>query len=353
MNHRIAIASDLHFHAWSAFSTTNADGINSRLQYTLDDLEATARRIGKSGRLYLAGDLFHVRGSLAPSVLNAVIDRFQHIRSTYETDIRVIPGNHDLESKDSRRLTNACQALEQVGCRICTEPTFFEDDSLVMVPWMATLDEVRQALRDARNQYDAKRAIIHAPVNGVLMGIPDHGLDAAELEKYGYERIFAGHFHNHKVLGDGTVISIGALNHQTWGDVGTLAGAIVLQDDWTGAEHIASTAPEFIDFDLSWTPVEIESCCEGNYVRVKLASATELEIQQIRQGIIDAGALGVVVHAKPETTLVSRTNSTVKAGASISQSIQDWIAAAKLGVDEKAVFAECEDVLACAATEEV
>ncbi len=346
MQEPFGIASDLHFNRWSTFAGVDEEGINTRLNHILSALrEGCARVAANKGHVvYLAGDLFHVRGSIAPSVLNPVLDCFREIIDDFGIAFRIIPGNHDLESNDSRRLTNACQALESLGCDVNTEPVFYADHSLYMIPWMPHLDDVRRALREGRAKHDARRAIIHAPINGVLYGIPDHGLDAAELDKYGYERIFAGHYHDHRDLGS-SVTSIGALTHQTWSDVGTRAGFLVVDEHGVHRQW-ESDAPRFIDYDLDWDEADAEMNCDGNFVRVKLGAAAESEIQTVRQSILDAGALGCVVQATPQAAAVTRTGATVSSGARIEQSIEDWIKGAALGVDEGEVYKESLDVLA-------
>ena len=75
------IISDTHCHNWSTFATVGVDGVNTRLSIILKEIKRAAEEVKKAGgkRLFHAGDLFHVRGSVAPSVLNPTLKYFEQI----------------------------------------------------------------------------------------------------------------------------------------------------------------------------------------------------------------------------------------------------------------------------------
>lgn len=57
------LMSDLHFHAWTTFATTNENGVNSRLQIIMSEmLRATEVHEANGGDkiLVIAGDVFHL-----------------------------------------------------------------------------------------------------------------------------------------------------------------------------------------------------------------------------------------------------------------------------------------------------
>lgn len=349
------VLSDLHLHDWNSFSTTLSTGVNSRLQLILNEIESAASVVRELGgtRIYMAGDLFHVRGALKPSVMNPVIDCIADLVNE-GFQFRIIPGNHDLESKDSKRLTNATQALERIGVDVVTDFRIYHDDKVVMIPWVEDQDDlVRQCLAlrmdidstatPGANPEEDYTLIIHAALNGVIKGIPDTGLDPQELDDMGYKNVLVGHYHNHRQLTD-NVFSVGATTHQTWSDVGTRAGYLVVSDGGNEIDHVESKAPQFMDFDLGWKKTEASLACEGNYVRVKLDEATEKEIIVIRETIIgEYGALGCVVKATPKSSATARVGSSAS-GVSIEQSIDEWITKECSG-DRKEIIAECMDIL--------
>lgn len=344
-----ALCSDVHCHAWSAFATTNKDGVNSRLQIILDELMACATELRSRGgdTMVIAGDLFHVRGSVKPSVMNPVMDTFNKIMRM-GVFIHCIAGNHDLEGKDASEIGNAMQALGALnGFTPITKPHFEDvmmsgdydgDGKIFMFPWYSDLEVLRAKMLKAIEKmkdvgWDTSKidAVIHAPLNGVLKGIPDAGLDPAELAELGYNRVFVGHFHNHKSFEGGKVYSVGATSHQTWNDPGSRAGYCMVYPD--RVDFIPSSAPSFVDIK-SADDVE-EEIVKGNYVRLKLEDVTEAEIKTFRDELEKLGAKGVNIIAtkKTEATRVA----TISSGASLEVSVAEYIEKDSGFSDEKAL----------------
>src|SRR5579871_421230 len=134
------LVSDVHAHAWSSFATTLASGVNSRLQITLDELKRAVAELKAAGgdECLIAGDLFHVRGSVDPEVFNPVHDWF----ATYqEVSFVAIPGNHDLKSKDTTELGNAIKSLAGPKFVVAHKPYhgFACPDHVAVVPWRYSL----------------------------------------------------------------------------------------------------------------------------------------------------------------------------------------------------------------------
>jgi DNA repair exonuclease SbcCD nuclease subunit len=301
------ISSDWHCHNWSQFSTT-VDGINSRLTDILHEIERQAIDANACGakNIYVAGDVFHVRGSIKPTVFNPVVDMLAKCVVKYGVEFRVMPGNHDLEGRDSERLSSAITQLGQInGVHVCSETQVFWDDKVAMIPWHDARDTLSYAVELLREQNeginpDEWDLILHTGINGVLIGMPDHGWSPEELAEFGFKRVFCGHYHNHKVFecDDQQIVSIGALTHQTWSDTDTRAGYIVVDD--IAFSHVSTEAPCFIDFDLD----EAEEIYKGNFVRVRGIELDEADKRQMRDALEAAGALGVVIDplSKPEVT---------------------------------------------------
>ena len=339
-----AICSDNHYHQWSAFSTINSDGVNSRLQHIIDETKRMADDLESRGGnvLYFGGDTYHVRGSVDPKVLNPVADLFEElIERGFEC--RMIAGNHDLSDDHSNKLGNASQVLEKLGCKVNVTPTYYPDHKLVMLPWHPEVSEVDKKLKHLGKKEEMDYAIIHAPMNSVIKGIPDTGLDPDKLKDYGFKKIWVGHYHSHRNFHD-KVYSIGAMTHQTWGDVGSKAGYIIVDND--EVTHVSSSAPMFVDYDK-------DDDCEGNYVRVNLEEATPEEIAKIKQHVMDQGALGCIVKATPKKSGGVRA-FTVKSGTSTIQSVNDFIDSQSkdLSSDISTLKNECLEILREAETAE-
>lgn len=346
-----ALISDVHLHSWSAFAEVGRDGVNSRLQIILDEVIRAARALADRGgrHIFCAGDLFHVRGHIAPSVLNPALDVFESlIRDGFK--VAVIPGNHDLEGRESARLSNAVTALEKVGVVVANESAVLPLDGkgVALIPWQPTVDELKECLGVLSEQaekagYTAASldVIIHAPVDGVLIGIPSHGLTAEMLAGYGFGRVFAGHYHNHVDFGNG-VYSVGATTHQTWSDVGTRAGFLLVGPD--GVEFNPSLAPCFVDLTEDSLEGDLATFVEGHYVRARIEIDAESHVAELRERLLKQGAKGVVVYPIKKSAVVSRTGATVAAGASLSQSIFEFIREKGYSNPEM-LGALCEEIL--------
>lgn len=326
MKYPYGIHSDQHAHAWSQFSSVDPDGVNSRLRIILNEIDRAGTTVALAGgdTLIGAGDLFHNRGEIKPSVFNPTVKQFQSHSGRWK-DV-LIPGNHDLEGKDASELGNAMQALDALpSCTVCMEPTLVGD--VWVFPWFQDLNVLRAEM--TKRADPTKDAIIHAPVNGVIKGIPDHGLEAAELAAMGYRRVFSGHYHDHKVMEGGKVISIGATTHQTWSDPGTGAGFILVYED--RIEFHESEAPKFVDLthelieEADAHGLSVGDLVEGNYVRIKLTDVTEKEIKEWRQSTLDRGARGCIVLATKKNPATVRTGAGGATAVSLAASVEHFI----------------------------
>lgn len=349
-----AVVSDIHAHIWSTFATTLPNGVNSRLQIILDELLRAAKALKKAGgdTLVIAGDIFHVRGSVDPEVLNPVHQAIVEILDM-GIYIHAIPGNHDLKGADTTELGSAIEFLSRatgsVGhhMSVHNEPGRIDmgEHLLGFVPWRHSNEALLADLEKLAKTKGSDKAdiFIHAGINDVLPGL-DHSLDAKTLAGFGFRRVFAGHYHNHKVLGGG-VYSIGATTHQTWGDVGTKAGFLIA--DSAEVTFFNSQAPAFVDVS-GHDEAEMTMLADGNYVRFRGPAMTTAQQTELRQFLLAAGARGISIDVPKAVTAV-RASSSVGSGRTLGQSVTSYIEArtdlpAHVPVDE--VKKRAADVLA-------
>ncbi|MCL2874701.1 MAG: metallophosphoesterase [Betaproteobacteria bacterium] len=338
------LIADLHLHSWSAFSTVNDDGVNSRLRILLSEIARCANEVRKAGgdTIIIAGDMFHVRGSVAPSVLNPTMDV---LRKLIGLDFRfvVLAGNHDLEGKEANRLGSAITALEGVGCTVVNE--ILDGLDCVLVPWIQDVGLLKvqiETIVASRSDRDEVDLILHAPIDGVIPGLPDHGLAPDYLGTLGFRSVYAGHYHHHKEF-DGSIYSIGALAHHTWSDIGTKAGFLIVGDG--GPRWFKSHAPEFVEITAETDPGEIPLLADGNYCRAKINSTKVKDVEELRAYLTSCGAKGVVILAQKEATATAREGgATIKAGASLDVSVADFIKAQGYSNPERLAVL-CQDIL--------
>lgn len=352
------IASDTHNHAWTAFSETNADGVNNRLAIILAETKRCAEEIRAAGGncMYHTGDLFHVRGSVAPSVLNPTADCYREIVES-GVKVRILAGNHDLEFREANRNGSAVTVLESVGCEIVNETSWFNKDRVAMIPWFQNVEELKKEILMVKSHIESTSSpaplrsmesvadwtlMIHAPIDGVIKGLPSHGLTDVWLAALGFKHVFSGHYHNHKDFGNG-VYSVGALTHNSWSDVGSKAGFLLVDD--SNVTWRKSRAPEFVEIDGSMSEVDVALAADGNYVRCTLASEKAEDVESVRSFLLDSGAKGINMLYQKKVVEVEREEvSTVSAGASIETSVTDYVSRYKTA-RPKELSALCHSIL--------
>ena len=351
------VISDTHNHNWSAFSSVGPDGVNTRLQSILDETWRAAKAVKDAGGKLLihTGDLFHVRGSVAPSVLNPTRDLYYKIVHELELDILFLGGNHDFEGREGTRIGNAMSAMTGVGRAVYSEPRTanYLGNDFYVVPWQADLKKLKETLEKGGATYRAKATLlIHSPIDGVLKGIPPSGLDPTYLAGLGYRLVLSGHYHHHKEVWK-NVYSVGALTHQTWSDVGSKAGFLLVEDDLTPvsagvAPKVTwheSHAPKFVDLSAEMSEPDMFDAADGNYVRVRMTTGDAGKIAEMREALLEMGALGVTVLAEPPSTTVARAASAVRTASSLEASVDAYVAAASFA-NPKYVTGLCAEILA-------
>lgn len=352
------VVSDLHANNWSVFSSTNSDGVNSRLRIILNELLRAADEILAAGgkTMIVAGDILHTRGSIDPEVLNPVRDTFKLILAK-GIDVHAIPGNHDLKSKDSSELSSAIQNLAEISLegtqfRVYNEPTIVAIDgqNFGFVPWRHTRAELLAdlALMAAHPQASTFDVFIHAGIDGVLSGMPAHGLTAEVLAEFGFRNVFAGHYHHHYAFGNG-IYSIGASTHQVWGDVNTKAGFLIVDDGTVTWND--TMAPKFVDLS-AMDELEMEAECLNSYVRFRGPAMPQSAITELRNQFKSWGALGTSIEV-PKAAAATRAPVGPAKTRTLAESVESYVTGSKTipdHVDREKVRLRAAEILANALT---
>lgn len=337
---KFGLMADLHMHRWTQFAGTTLEGLNSRLAGLLDEVRRCANEVGAAGGkvVVMAGDVFHVRGTIAPSVLNPLRDTLANCYHSYGVTFIVLAGNHDLEGRDSERLGSAVTALECEWVKVVNEPAYFPGINVHMVPWIEDVEKLKETIKAASTlnggppisvAVAAKRdLIIHAPIDGVIEGLPAHGLSPEWLADLGFRRVYSGHYHHHKSMVDDKVVSIGALAHHTWSDVRSKAGFLIVDSATGEYEWRASRLPQFIDMNdlVGLDEDEIRFSVDGNFVRMRVDADQAKLVEAARADLMGMGARGVIIQAQPKQSVrEGAVAATVSSGASLEASLVAWV----------------------------
>lgn len=261
----------------------------------------------------------------------------------------MLAGNHDLETNDSIFSANAAASLQSIGVKIVCGPAYSMkagDTTVHFISWRSSHAELLSDMRTLRDKAGEgiHDIVIHTGINKAIPTMPDVGIEAQDLKDLGYRLVLSGHYHNHKEIIPG-VVSVGALTHQNWGDVGTLAGYMLVNEDGSFTQH-ETTAPKFVALEGDVTEDEIR----GNYIRYRAVIEDDNEGVQIKEQLGTLGAAGVVTNLIKKTSMMSGTASTESTSKidSLSESISAYckvVHETDGGFDLAALDALCGEIL--------
>ena len=349
MREMYGLMADIHLHNWSAFATFNEDGTNSRLMTLIEEIERCAEKLSEMNErddvvadsIFIAGDLFHVRGKIAPSVINPLMHAIERIENL-GIDLYIMAGNHDLEFKENTGAGNACQLLNAFkNVHFINEMTTIHgriDDSVqaIMIPWIDDLEELKRTICEANCIVNGKGykpdLILHAPV--ICEGGFPTGLTAEWLHenttKFG--NVFCGHFHEHRIYleKDGrTIWSIGALAHHTWNDVDKKAGWLLVEsnEDKSKVSYMPSHAPKFVDVkSIDEDDLDFINKVSGNYVRLFVDFDSEKEVKEVSQFLKEkCDVAGLVIYQNPKVDVVRFSTVSPTGATKLDEQIIDYI----------------------------
>jgi len=327
------VISDIHLHPWSQFSYTLPNGRNNRLQHTLDAIDEAVKRLAKEGGrdLIITGDLFHTRGNVKPSVLNPTVDLFKEICAS-GIRVRAIPGNHDLEGINSDTLGNVMHSLSLLRNFTCyTTPTEIgKYNKFLFVPWYEDSTEVLKLANERSKQNPKLTLFAHVGLNGVIPENIGNTLNPSDFDE-SFKYVFCGHFHNH-VSFDARVFSVGALTHQTWSDVRSKAGFLVVHEN--RVEHVETSAPTFNDSCISRS-----ISCDNSYVRLKGDCTREIAEEKIKELKVN-GALAVLDQTTRSTIIDKKHEEAVKVDIGLDAALESYCKHV-FGANWQKVYEQC------------
>jgi DNA repair exonuclease SbcCD nuclease subunit len=306
------ILSDIHMNDWSQFSHIMANKLNSRLHEQLEAVSEAVDALGKAGGkdIVVTGDLFHTRGKIKPSVFNPTFDLFRQICSEGYR-VWMIPGNHDLEGKDSDTIGNATHPFNAIeGCTVFNEVS--DDGSFVFLPWIEHKEDFVNAINAIENPKE-KVVFCHIGIDGVLDKV-NGKVGKAVLDR-GFKYVFAGDYHNFKALGDG-VYSVGALTHHNFGDTNATAGYLLVSE--TEVKQCGTRAPKFVHGGD-------KASCFGNVVRLT-GEMEEEEAEKLIKAHYDYGAIYVQdLTTRPSLEDDTHSATVVKVDLNIETAIGSYV----------------------------
>ncbi len=301
---KVAVMSDPHFHNYKAHSTI-VDGENSRLL----DVENTFREIVNQAKtqrckvLLIAGDIFHVRGQIKPSVMASVMRSIKY--ATESMEVVLIPGNHDME--DFRGGPTAVDHLAELdNCTVLKKTTVLTTSwglTVAAIPYCHTKEEFREeAAKIDRRPYEV--VMCHQGIDGMgPEGMPATGITTDFMRAVFGEDIpiFCGHYHHCGI--EENVVQVGAPLQHDFSDCEKARGFWVYDTKHPEKPvfHPVRVAPEFHSVTTLSAARKVPS---GSIVRVKATSGT---VAEKMVSLLDKPLSVVVVVEKKYEKAHSRT----------------------------------------------
>jgi len=310
---KFIIFSDLHAHPYKEYSTSTSEGLNSRLQDTLNVLQQILDycRIPNTwiDDAFFLGDLFHQRGRIHVETFNKVYGYLEKLADY--PGLHLIAGNHDFTSKALnesvlKTLRKIANVYEKPATLIFDKDT--EDEVVVdVLPYCESVEGLKFVSQKGKKY--TRLLLGHVAVYGAVVGPnefkPESPIKLPDLQLSRYWQIFLGHYHKKQQLRDNTWY-VGSTLQQNWGERGNDNSFFVVDTKRKTVEQIPIKGPKFILLDeINGIDNDVVmKGVKGNFLRVLCREEDYHE--KMREEFLERGALSVEFEIVPKVESVSR-----------------------------------------------
>lgn len=296
-----AAISDLHLHPHAAHSKVLPNGMNSRLFTSLTAVLAVVEQRPK--RLFISGDVFHVRGTLRPSVAN-VFAMILKRAAQLEVDVCAIPGNHDMEDfkggataldvftsfDNFRLLKSGADGFNSSSSRcnpcICGFQ-YMHDSEAFLAKFEADMEKAKPGIVLIHQGVDEFRPTANMPETGITAS----RLNAIIEKTNPNALVLAGHYHIPRRMG--RVVSVGSPYPMNFGDAGKEFGFWAINDALE-PEFKKLPYPDFVVLRVSKKSEIKKEAVQGNFV--KIVAPNIKKAVELREHALELGAESVIAH---------------------------------------------------------
>ena len=286
---KILAMADIHAHNYQNHAVIDENGMNSRLSTIINAMDE-ALDVAFEERceaILIAGDIFHVRGSIKPAVYNAVFKQIGNMAA--HIPVYLISGNHDMEARSGHSALEPFGAID--GCTLLDNVYVFVGDDkapikIAGIPYYKDIDEFKKQLDRYK---DADIIMMHQGIDDFrpTASIPETTITVSYLRSITDAIIVSGHYH--KVMKAQNVLSPGSIIQHHFGDEGDDKGCWVIDTDTKDMKFFNLTYPEFVTVDKS----ERDNDYSGHIVRVRITDNDNIE--EIKNRIGDCIELQIEV----------------------------------------------------------
>lgn len=283
--------SDLHLHTWAYGAHTMNSGFNSRLWYQWQALQQMIKYIDEHDirYAYFTGDLFHTHANVPSQALAVAGELFRQLKIR-DIKVRAIPGNHDFATRSGN-----INSLSWLPDDVLGGGGWYDGDIQVCaLPYTDNEDTLKRFLGEMEKMADGTIVMLHQGVAGVPLSsgfLMDEKLTPDMIPTNVVA--FTGHYHFFRRVTTNLTV-VGNLTPLNWNDIDQQKGWVIYDDETRTVEQIKQTAaPEFRLAGRDHRE------CGNSFVRVS-EPISGGEQEEVRQGLIKAGALTVEFTSAPE-----------------------------------------------------
>lgn len=292
----IGFIADTHIHPHKSHSEM-IGSLNSRLVNTIDAILVAGRKLKDAGgrTLFIAGDVFHVRGSIKPSTINAFVNCLNILTEDLLLKVVIIPGNHDMEHLSGG--DTSVDILNNIECvKVIGSPSSSKVDgwNVVAIPYQHKSEDFNNIIDSLPE--DVEVIVAHQGIDDFkpYPAMTDTGVTVKGLTDSGLGSwVFSGHYHNSRI--SSTIVSIGSIVQNDFSSEGEDRGIWILQPNGTAQFHPIES-PKFITIN-SGDKFKADDV-DGNFIRVIAKNAKSA--QKTLDALVAAGAKSVVTHIERE-----------------------------------------------------
>ena len=329
---KFLVFSDIHIHPWSAFSSVDKNGVNTRLLETVSILKQVIQKAEDEScdGILFSGDFFHTSKIEATTMDVA----FRTIRRS-SLPIVMIPGNHDESSKMAdfhtlRSFTSRHRILldHKEGLT-----TVIQGKKIAGIPYLPETKLLHDEVKKLGKKQDI--LLIHTGFANALEGADyiskQRDLPKAEDFKNAAGVVVAGHYHNPQFfppgvevaeqntpeaarMKPGTVLIPGAPMHHSFGDSSSKKRGCWILNLGKEVMHFRPLKfPRFVKLDETeektlYKEADLEAIVKGNYVSATLSPERTKEDEEVIRQLLIKHSKGFVLKRQRKIKAKNRLN---------------------------------------------
>lgn len=353
---KIVLFSDIHIHPFGNYSTILPNGLNSRVQDSINCITQIKDYCitNNIDAVLFGGDLFHERRQVTTSTYNAGLDAIKQLAGV--VPIFAISGNHD--QSDKLGTTHSLHGFHNLkNVTVADKPGSYifsgwkYEYEVVAIPYTENTEMLKEIVNNKRLTYSLPRIqLIHTGIQGATIGTDfvyanptDPTLHDLACSKY--DLVVLGHFHKHQQLAENCWYIGSPLAHN-WSDKGEIKGFLVYDTETKTIEQISLKAPRFIEYNpkLAFAGMPFT---KGDFVKlidVNIKDWSEDKRAELKENL-ELGSLELV-SKEVEKFQTNRVRFT--AGSSFDDIINQYVEAGILdlaGLDENYLIEVGRDIL--------